>query len=1183
MIEWTKEQKTAIGSRGKTLLVSAAAGSGKTAVLTARIIAQLTDRENPVDISRMLAVTFTKAAATELRNRILIAINKQLACDPSNRVLSRQIVKLGSAKISTIHSFCYDIIKANFEQLGIGANVRVADETEMKIINNDVMERIINELYDNPPDSSKIGDFAEFADNFITDRDEHLNDILNGIYMKVREYTDGIEFIKTSSENLLRSSTEDFMKSSYGSIISLHINKQLDYFMTVYDDAVRYFSEMQFFEKSYMPAFLYDYDFMNNMKKLLGFGQYNRLKSFLITYDRPRLGNVKADMQTEESILYKKIRDEFNDQRKKITDCYFSSDEIQIKENMEKTAKICSDIYKFLKLFEIKLNEEKRFRSIVDFNDLEQMTYKMLYCNGNKTSFALEQASRFDEIFIDEYQDINEIQDKIFTAVSRDNNKFMVGDIKQSIYGFRGASPEIFSNYRKRFPKYSENTLDANTIYLSHNFRCDKNIIDFNNIIFKCLFNNNSGSVPYEEEENLMYAKSEDGHTPSKVEVAVIKKASVTKNEEESGSSNEAKYVVNKIRSLIKEGYRLKDMTILLRSAKNDALQFESELSKMNISYYNNVTRDFFENAEVLLMLCILNCIDNPTRDIYLAGALKSPLYGITLDELIQIRKQSGNNTLYYALQEYTEKNNFAKGKYFLEKLLLYRTYAEGQPVDRLIWYIYRDTAILSLIYDKDKSGRNVRRSNLMLLYDYARRFESSSFRGLYNFIRYLNDIISERETLETAKISTETDDAVKIMTVHQSKGLEFPVCFLCGTDKQFNKNDITSDLLIDRSAGMAVKLRDSSGFARFETPIRRAVALKITGNNIDEEMRVLYVALTRAKERLIITASSSDPEKMISECAAAARYISPYSISDSPTYIKWILTALKSVSYHDCCQIQICDGIDARDESESDNTINIQPPVIYDKSVDEITRIIKERFEYRYPYQYMTKIPAKISVSELFPSLLDAESSAFNILGNKITLREKPDFLNDQPDKATSAERGTATHVFMQFCDFQKVERIGVKSETERLVAEGFINKSSAQLINICQIEIFFKSRIYREMKTAKRLWREIRFNVRLPAADFTSDDSLKNRLLSEYIFVQGVIDCLFFDKKGSLVLVDYKTDFITNDLKKKAEEAKRMLKERHGQQLAYYKAACRQIIKKIPDEVFIYSFGLGDEINLG
>lgn len=1188
-IKWTKTQETAIHSRGRTLLVSAAAGSGKTAVLTARIIKRLTDLQNPIDISRMLVVTFTKAAAAELRGRIQKALSDELKANPSNHALSRQAVKLGYAKICTIHSFCYDIVRSNFEQLGIGANVRVADDTEIKIIYSDVMERVINELYDAQPDSCIINDFAAFADNFITDRDERLNDIMNGIYNKVCSFPDGIGYIKKSSEYMISVSSEDFLTSRFGVIISEEIKKQLAYFIKVYSDAVSYLAGEAVYTKNYLPAFEYDLEFMNNLNRLLDKSIYSDIKTFLDSYNRPKLGSgVKKEKQTDETDFYKKVRDDFNTQRKMICDRYFSLDETQIKDNMLKTAQLCYQIYKLLCLFEEKLIAEKKSRCIVDFNDLEQMTYKLLYKDGLPTSFAREQALRYDEIYIDEYQDVNELQDKIFSAVSNDYNRFMVGDIKQSIYGFRGASPEIFSDYRDRFPKYSEKETAANTIFLSDNFRCDSSIIDFTNIVFKCLFTNNSGYVPYYDEDRLVYSKNENGHISAKVEVAIIKKVIATENDDddnEDSNLSEAVYVVNRIRSLIKEGYRPKDITILLRSAKNDAQLFETELAKLGMPYYNGVTRDFFENAEVLLMLCVLNCIDNPTRDIYLAGALKSSLFGITLDELVQIRTYYGDGSLYDALKEYTKKFAFSKGSYFLDKLSIYRKYAEGQPVDRLIWFIYRDTAIMSLIYDNDKSGKNIRRSNLMLLYEYARRFEASSFRGLYNFIRYLNDIINERETLETAKISAESDDAVKIMTVHQSKGLEFPVCFLCGAHKKFNKSDIIPNILINRFTGIASKLRDSTGFARYDTPMRRAVALKITENNLDEEMRVLYVALTRARERLIVTASSSDPQKLINECTLAANYISQYSLSESPSYIKWILTALKSVHYENCCILQIIDGINVISEFEEKK---YELPLTFafdDKSKEEMVDIIKERFEFRYPFMYMSKIPAKISVSELYPSVLDGEdtSAGFNTINKKPNLLERPRFLETTtPAKVSSAERGTATHIFMQFCDFRKTELFGIKTEIERLVSNDFIPRSSADLININQIQMFFNGYLYSEMKKSHRLWRETRFNIKLPASEFSKDEVLKSQLADEHILVQGVIDCFFFDINDHLILVDYKTDYIPADMRDNSENAKKMLIDRHRLQLSYYKSACERITRKPVYTTYIYSFGLGTDITI-
>lgn len=1184
-MKWTTAQETAIASKGRTLLVSAAAGSGKTAVLTARIIRQVTDPQNPADLARMLVVTYTKAAAAELRNRIQKALSEAMKADPSDRALMRQSVKLGHAKICTIHSFCYDMVRSNFEQLGIGANIRVADETEMKIIYGDVMDRVINELYDAQPDSCIIKDFAAFADNFVSDRDERLNDIMAAIYNKIRSYPDGVEFIDKSAQYMFSAASAEFMSSRFGGIIRAEIKKSFSYFISVYRDAVIYLSGEDAYLKNYLPAFVFDLEFMNRLLDISRQGTYAEIQSCLHAYSRPALGSgVKKNMQNDKTDFFRKIRDSFNNYRKNIAEKFFSSDELQTKDSMLKTACLCRDTYGLLRLFDEKLNSEKKSRGIVDFGDLEHMTYRLFYDGGNKTPFAQEQSLRYDEIYIDEYQDVNELQDRIFSAVSKKTNRFMVGDIKQSIYGFRGASPEIFSGYRDRFPKYDQKAAEASTLFLSDNFRSDRNIIDFNNILFRRLFSNNSGYVPYYDEDQLNYAKNDDGRPAAKVEIAVCKTNTEAENDddEEDTGTNEAVYVVSRIRSLIKEGYRPKDITILLRSARNNAKSFEKELSKLNLPFYNGVTRDFFENAEVLLMLCLLNCIDNPARDIYLAGALRSQLFGITINDLVLIRKHGGSSTLYDALKKYTDDFKFEKGRFFLDKLKTYRKYAEGQPVDRLIWFIYRDTSIMSFTYEKEKTGRNIRHTNLLLLYEYARRFEAGSFRGLYNFIRYLNDIISERETLETAKISAESDDTVKIMTIHQSKGLEFPVCFLCGAEKKFNKNDLLPNILISRNSGIASKLRDSTGFARYDTPMRRALALKINENNMDEEMRVLYVALTRARERLIITASCSDPEKLARECSLASPYISSFSLSESPSYIKWILTALMSESYGECCSLRISDETCYAADIAEQNKTEPQKTVKSGRTAEEITVLLRERFEFSYPYLYMSKIPAKISVSKLYPSVLDEEAGTTGSypVVRKTAFRKCPDFMELKTAEANAAERGTATHVFMQFCDFLKTEQFGIKHELERLVSDGFMPKYSADLVNIRQIEKFFAGRLYADMKNSLRLWRETRFQIHLPAAEFTEEDDLRQKLAGEHLLVQGVIDCFFYDAFDRLILVDYKTDSIPASLQNAPEEAEKMLSERHRRQISYYKTACEHLTGKTVDSAYIYSFGMGKEI---
>lgn len=1182
---WTESQSEAIKSRGKTLLVSAGAGSGKTTVLTSRIIDTLTDPDNPRDISRLLIVTFTKAAASELRERIAASLKKALAIDPTNRRLASQQNSLSRAKICTIDSFCAELVRRNFDALGLPASVRVADEAEMKTLRAAVMEDVINFYYDANGGESDIADFVSFSDNFVTDRDDLLSEAMAMLYEKTSTMPRGVDFISDCALKLREINGANFSASCYGEAILRVISDTLDYFAGVYANACEHFTDGDVFEKKYLPAFRYDADFIDSLKKTLS-ESWQSIGDTLNLYARPRLTAVKSELQDFDCAVYRAARDDFNKYIAEIKAKFFSYSPEDIYSIASRTAGICEDLHKLLKRFSELYTAEKLKRGAIDFDDLERLCYDLLVRDGKPTDEAKAIAESFDEIYIDEYQDTNGLQDGIFSAISSSDNRFMVGDVKQSIYGFRGAIPEIFSHYRDTLGQDGDQS--GKTIFMSDNFRCDKNIIDFTNIISGTLFKT-LGNVRYYDGDALIHAKTDDDAKAAPVEVAVIEPADDTNDE--SNENREVSFVCEKIRALVSEGYRPRDIVILMRSAKSSAAVFEDALSRLSLPCFNTVTRDFFANAEILLMLCLLNCVDNPSRDIYLTGALKSPLFGVTLDELVRIRRFSTEGSLYDALRAFTAETGFTKGERFLSALERYRSYAKMRSVDKLIWYIYTDTGITASVYGENTNGKNLRRANLMLLYNYARDFEKRSFHGLYSFICYVNDIIAERESFPTASLSGEEDDAVRIMTVHQSKGLEFPVVFLCGTGKAFNTSDSRSNLLFGRELGCAVKLRDKSGFARFDTPIRCAVSNEIAEDDIAEETRILYVALTRARERLIITALNSDPDALIESCMLEASRFSTYTLSHSPTYIKWILTALNLCDYTGFCTVTAVKNNDSEEaENEKcavdipDDTERVEEDAVEpDRAkIEEYKREIERRFSFVYPHEALTRLPAKLTVSKLYPGVLDEDDTDESKEIKTEDAFKRPMFMELSPQSATAAQRGTATHVFMQFADFGNVERSGVDEEISRLVTQKFITSSDASLIYRDQVERFFDSDLYREIKASSRLWREMRFNIRFPADRFTSEPEKKKLLEGEFLLVQGVIDCFFIADDGSVTLCDYKTDYISPKKAKIPGAAQKLLAERHGLQLSYYRAACERITGLKVGRVIIYAFSISDTIEL-
>lgn len=1189
--EWTKDQTAAIEHKGTDLLVSAGAGSGKTAVLTERIIRRLTDSDNPAEITRMLVVTFTKAAAGELKDRIASAIESALAENPGNKRLSRQLLALDRAKICTIHSFCLDVLKEYGGSELIPADFRIADETEITLLRKGIMNDLIEKFYSDCEDI-KIDGFEDFADMFVgTKSDSELADIFLGIEKNLSSYPEHIEFIKKSAD-YLANYDGDFALTPYAKEILSYVSGKFERYRKFFADALSEITSDEKLIKAYYPSFTNDIDFIDSVNAAVESGKFENICTAFADFSPIRLGVVRNAELSAELEYAKELRGEFHEERKEFAAKYFSLSPEDLAKNCKSTAAALNKLYLLLSSFCDRFAKEKKRRSLVDFSDLERLAYELLVEDSAPSPTALALRDSFDEVYIDEYQDVNAVQDGIFAAVSSGNNRFMVGDIKQSIYAFRGSDPMIFADYRRRFSAPDE---DGTAIFLSANFRCDKNIIDFSNIVSLCLFTSGRGDVDFREEDMLVHGKGGD-ENGDPVHIVLIEDGD---SEDESEiSSKEAMYIARESARLIREGkkndgspIRPSDIAVLMRSTKAHATALSEAFDSVGIPYFNNVKGEFFENAEVLLALCLINIIDNPTKDIYLAGALRSPIFGFTLSDLIRVRKFTPEGSLYSALTALCDAENFPKGRYFLDKLAVWQRKAAGMRVDRLLWYIYTDTDILALVYDKENAAK---RANLMLLYEYARRFESSSFKGIYNFIRYINDILEEKAELETAKVFGESSDTVKLMSIHQSKGLEFPVCFICGTGKKFNDNDLRRNIAMDKTLGISLKLSDETGFARYDTVIRQSILRRISDSQLEEEMRILYVAMTRARERLYVTALVKEPEKLLDTAYADSLHLSRDAIMRNRGYMQWILTAAErhKLTNPDTPLPFEISVVGTNEIPPCTTEATVENETVEAAEAPDFSGLVRERFDFKYPSPAASKLPAKLSVSKLYPGILDEDvGEELTTADEKYSFADKrPLFLENTAGNlpASGTERGTATHTFMQFCDFAlfspddtpEVLTEKIVLEADRLAERKFITKRAANLINTKKIAGFFESELFRGIKSSSRVFREKRFNVCLPASDFTTDKILAEEISGETILVQGVIDCFFENPDGTLTLLDYKTDYIKAGMTK--EEAAKFLTDRYFLQLSYYRSALEKISMKKVKRTVIYSFGGGYEIEI-
>ena len=1148
--DYTYRQKQAINAPTADILVSAAAGSGKTAVLTERIIRNITDPVHPVPISKVLVVTFTKAAAAELRARIGKALSDAAAKDPGNRYIRKQLLSLESAHISTIHGFCYDIIRDHFSELGLSARMRIAESGETKLMSIEVMERVIDLLYETGGDN-----FNEFAENFTALRDSALTDALLSLYEDLESYSDGIEYVKTSIDTLESVARSGIENSVFEDVITLHFKRFAEFALLRSRSAVKLLSESE------IEDFIVQADTFRDDERFFSsllsddVTNYRDICVIARSHVFPRMKPVKRENKTEEYAAIEALRTEYKYLLKALVDTYGSQDSEETKKSAEKSAAFCRELYNVLSCFESEMAKEKNERSLLTYNDLERYAHKLLCKDHEPTDTARNIALGFEQIYIDEYQDINELQDEIFRAIGRENI-FIVGDIKQSIYGFRGSAPELFSAYRNEFPDYIEGDDQKRLkVFLTENFRCDRNVIEFSNTVFESLFNHNSGNVAYLPEDRLVCGKSVVNDAGKKVTVALVNYA-----DSDESKHCEASYVAREISKLIASGTKPSDIAVIMRSTKNVIDDYKEEFEKFGIRYETRNKRELLSEPELLFVVACLKCIDSPESDVDLAAVLKSPFMSFTPNDLAVLALER-ERSLYRALQKYSEKDDdlSEKCRNFLSWHKKCRRYSRSHSSCEIVKYLYSSCSLEAIIKGSSEFP-SIAGDDLAEFYELAVNFERGSFKGLHNFIKYIDDIDRRKLTVESSEDPEQSDKAVKIITAHHSKGLEFKVCFLCETGKSLKHRESDHPLLTDRKLGISLTLRDESGYIRYNTLMRRAADLNLTADSFDEEMRVLYVALTRAKEKLYITAKTNDSERLVRECELLSKSKCFYAYMHNSCYIKWILSSLGG---EECYEIKHIPSVTYVGYSD------VEIDEVSDAAGLDIQETVKY-LDYVYPDEAARKLPSKIAVSVLFPGFLDEFEER---MSSRMTA--SPVFLQEDR-KPTGAERGTATHLFMQFCDFDNTEKNGVDNELSRLIEKKFISSDAAKLVYTDKVSAFFKSTLFADMKKAKNLYREYRFNVKMPAEEFTVDEKSKEAIRGKELLVQGVIDCFYEKEDGSYVILDYKTDRAYGD------DPENQIAKEYALQLGYYKYAVEKLTGKIVSETAIYSFDLSKKINL-
>lgn len=1194
--KWTENQHNAIYATNGSVLVSAAAGSGKTAVLVERIIKLITRENSPVDVDRLLVVTFTRAAAAEMKERVTEALNKLLRDDPFNKNLLIQKQKMFRANISTIDSFCIDIAREYFYVLNIKQDFRVADENELTVLKNDAMEDTLEHFY-----NENSADFNLLVKSFSAPKNDNtIVEVIDRIYSFLLSHP--FPDIWQSEKLSMYDDFSDVSKTVWGKEIINYTNSAVDYCADACSSALSLITNESLLVSTTPHKLFISYKSdLEKISELLCEENWDKTALFLNEF---KFGTLRFPNKFEDEELTNQIkilRENVKGTLSSVKKLFCWNNE-ECKADINYLYPIVRKLFQCVNYYRNKIEEYKLKKNIADFSDIEHYIIK-LFVKGydeNKrpvlTDTAKEVAKRFDYIMVDECQDVNEVQDLIFRAISKDEkNLFMVGDVKQSIYGFRQAMPEIFLARKDSYSIYSEEEDNyPSKIILDKNFRSRKGIAHGINFIFSRLMSKEVGDMQYSEEEMLNAAAEFPDTDDFALNFALIDRDDFS--DDIDFTVLEARYIALKIQEMVLSKYqitengsqrdiRYSDFAILLRSTTRTAETYVNELMSMGVPAYSETKGSFFEADEIKVMLNFLRLLDNPVLDIPLLSVMMSPMYGFTADEVAEIKCSGKYYNLYSAVLFYAEKNG-GKTAEFLKEISNLRTFSVTNSVEDLIKEIYNITGYPSVISAVEERPNAVK--NLNLLCEYASKYESNGYKGLSAFIHYLDRIKECGFDFESGTlVNGEITNTVQVMSIHKSKGLEFPVCFLAATSKEFNDDDLKKDVLLHSDLGIGIKKREN--LCRYTTMPREGVALEISKSQMSEELRILYVALTRAKEKLYILNSQKKPLEYLEKLSLkinSGGNISSYSVKNSKSISDWMfmcLLAYTEFSGNFADEIKkIMPAQKQYGNSENnkypwnimyinkevcdlENFKGIISPEIFTNSeffVSEPDRdfinTLKERINFKYKYSPLVNLPTKVSASDIAHK--DAERFFSKVL-------QRPDFMSK--DSLTATQKGTAFHKFLQYCDFAKAKE---NSETEinRLKNLNYLSEAEAQAIPCNEVTKFMESPLAEKILKSKEVLREFRFMTYINAEDY--DNTVSQDFAKEKVLLQGAVD-LAFEDDGQLVIVDYKTDRVKNI---------DQLKQLYSKQLSLYRTAMESCTDYKVKECVIFSLYLGDYISI-
>ena len=1202
-VKWTNEQLQAIQEKDSNILVAAAAGSGKTAVLVERIIHKIIDEQ--MDIDKILVVTFTNAAASEMRERILEAIYKKLEENPENVHLQRQIILLNKASICTIHSFCLDVIHNHFYEIDLPSNFKIADTAEIDLLKQEVLDDLFEQKY-----TENDKDFIELLENYTNYRgDEALQELVLKIYKFIQSSPFPIKWLQEKLE-LLKIEDKDISKTVWGKLI----------IQTVEDDIQESIMQLEAI-KSKMALYPEMTKFYQKicedliiLKDLQNYNSWDELYIKLLNFNFskwPVDKKVTNDLKEDSKEIRDKVKKHIKEKTAKLLSCSQEQAVKDLKIITPILEKLANLVTEFTKNFA----EKKKEKNCIDFNDIEHFALKILLDeNNNPTEVAKKYKEKFEEIAIDEYQDSNLVQEAILTSISKGNNIFMVGDVKQSIYKFRQARPELFLQKYDEYKNKEEKTQEDNLkIQLFRNFRSRQNILNITNLVFESIMSKELGDINYNENEYLNYGANYPEPEEIKNYAGIAELDIIDLKEDESitafeGEEDEeeqerveddvleAKFVANKIQELLnsdymvfdkKQGYRKirpKDIVILLRATSNLSPIYEKELSDLELPVFSDTSGTYLDTVEIQTILSVLKIIDNPLQDIPLVVVLRSSICNFTDNDLITIRLTDRNCNFYEALIKtriICDGDLKDKIESFLEKLEKWKSISQYMPLDEFIWQIYLDTGYYQYVGLLPNGA--MRQANLKTLFEKAKQYEKASFKGLFNFIQFIDKLKKQNGDLASAKLIGENEDVIRIMSIHKSKGLEFPVVFLCNSHKKFNMQDLNDIILLHQDIGFGPTIMDTTRKIKYSSIAKDAIKLKMKQETLSEEQRILYVALTRAKEKLYITGRSKDFTKYVQDKNKVLEMYESENIKldaklmkKANSYLDWIMyvylfnqgrtITLKGEQYKlsDIITLNVSNKKDllktlAKEEvvEQIDLKEKIEQ-ILKNKSEEENKKseqALKELLEWKYDYIVDTTLPTKSSVTKIKQEKIKLEEMLKGIESEEVEYKKSytPKFMQEDK-KISSAEKGTLVHLCIQRLDEKKdYELKDIQNMILNLVEKEIITQNEADAIDVNLIYQYTKSQLFEELRQAKEVHKEQPFYINIPAKDVVSEagNSKKN------ILVQGIIDLYYIDKNDNLVLIDFKTDYISQE-----PNAKEKILDKYKVQLEIYKTALEQAL---------------------